>query len=309
MENPLKHRIEYTIFVFFVYLLKATPFYLLKLNIKFVSFLFKNISKKHSNMVTKNLKIAFPDRSQLEISELKEKVYSHFSSIFIETMYLYLKRKPEKILKKIEVNNLEYIKNALNNSNGVILFSGHFGNWELAPFILSRGLNTKLYSIAREMDNPLVEKVVKDFREYMGSYIIYKKGSIRTILKLLNENKIVCFLIDQNTVQREAIFVDFFERKTSAITTVSQLHLKRETPVIPLFLHYEKDKIVMEIQEEVKFKRTGDTDEDIKQLTQKYTTMIEKKIKEFPEQWFWFHNRWKTKPQGEINEKRWEKRS
>ena len=258
----LKHRIEYAFFVFFLFVIKTSPLMLLKTQKKITCFLFKKFSKKHSKIVSVNLKIAFPNLSEMEISDLKDKIYYHFSSIFIEILSLFLKKSPKKILKKIEVNHLEYITDALKQKKGLILFSGHFGNWELAPFILSRKLNTKLFSIAREMDNPMVERVIKRFREYMGSIVIYKKGSIRTILKQFDRNKIVCFLIDQNTVPREATFVDFFSRKTSVIATVSQLHLKRGTPVIPLFLHYETDKIVVDVLKKIAFNKTDNNNDD-----------------------------------------------
>jgi KDO2-lipid IV(A) lauroyltransferase len=77
-------------------------------------------------------------------------------------------------------------------------------------------------------------------------------------------------------------------------------------PVIPLFVHYEKDKIVLDLLEEIHFTGTGNLGNDIIQLTQECTTIIEENIKKYPEQWFWFHDRWKTRPsgRGESNEKR-----
>jgi len=291
-----KHRLEYLLFMAFVLLIKVSPLFLVKFNRKVLRFLFGKLSKKRPGIVKRNLDIAFPNKSEEEIAKLTAAIYRHFSSIFIEIITIFVKKNPGKILKKIEIRNLEFLEQSLTKKKGVILFSAHFGNWELVPFILSRKLNLKINSIARKMDNALVEKKVRQFREFMGSAVIDKRNAIRTILKRLEKNGIVYLLIDQNTIEREAVFVDFFGKPVSAVPSVSQLHLKKEIPVVPLFLHYEKDKIVLELFEEVEFTGTGNQEEDIKRLTQQCTSMIEEKVKQYPEQWFWFHNRWKTRP-------------
>lgn len=297
-ENRItfKHRVEYILFLAFIYLVKVSPLFLVPANKKILAFLGRQISKRYLGVVEKNLQIAFPNQTETGHSQLKNAVYTHFASIFIDIVYMFVKRKPGKILKKIEVRNFQVLEKNLEKKRGVILFSGHFGNWELVPFILSRQLNTTIISIAREMNNPLVEKLVKRFREQMGSTVIYKKNSLRTILKMLEQNRVVYLLIDQNTIGREAVFVDFFGREVGAVTSVSQLYLKKNVPVIPLFLHYEKDKIVLELLAEIDFKGSDNPENDIKQLTQECNRIIEENIKKYPEQWFWFHNRWKTSP-------------
>lgn len=291
-----KHRVEYIFFLAFIYVVKASPLFMAQVNKKILAFLGRQISKRYRGVVEKNLQIAFPHHSGAENSQLEDAVYKHFASIFVEIVYMFVKKNPGRILKKIEVRNLGALEKALEKKKGVILFSGHFGNWELVPFILSRQLHTTIISIAREMNNPLVEKLVKRFRERMGSTVIYKKNSLRTILKMLEQNRVVYLLIDQNTIGREAVFVDFFGRQVGAVPSVSQLYLKKNIPVIPLFLHYESDKIVLELLEEIDFKGAGNPESDIKQLTQECAGIIEENVKKYPEQWFWFHNRWKTRP-------------
>ena len=302
----LTHRIEYILFLAFINLVKASPLFLATYNKKMLAFFGRQMSKRYREVVEKNLQIAFPYHTKIEQSQLEDAVYKHFASIFVEIVYMFVKRNPENILKEIEVNNLQVLEKALEKKKGVILFSGHFGNWELVPFILSRQLNTTLISIVREMNNPLVEKLVKRFRERMGSTVIYKKNSLRTILKMLDQNRMIYLLIDQNTVGREAVFIDFFGREVGAVPSVSQLYLKKNVPVIPLFLHYEQDKIVLDLLEEINFKGSNNLENDILQLTQECACIIEENIKKYPEQWFWFHNRWKTRPpnetKGENNE-------
>ena len=296
-----KHRVEYILFLAFVLLIKISPLFLIKLNQKLIQYLLRKLGKRHSGIVVKNLKIAFPHYTAGEISALTRAISHHFSSVFIEIITIFVKKQPEKILKKVEILHPEVLERALDKKKGVILFSAHFGNWELIPLILSKQLNQKVNSVAREMNNPLVEKKVKQFRKYMGSELIDKRNSIRTILKRLEKNGVVYLLIDHNTIAREGVFVDFFGKPASTVTSVSQLHLKRAIPIIPIFIHYEEDKIVLELLEEIDATGTssGNQKEDIFRLTRRCTSIIEEKIRQYPEQWFWFHNRWKTRPPGQ----------
>jgi KDO2-lipid IV(A) lauroyltransferase len=301
-----RHRIEYLFFIAFVFLIKISPLFMVKFNKKMLRFLFGKFSKRHPGVVARNLEIAFPAAAPEERAALTERIYRHFSTVLIDIIYIFVKKRPEKILKPIRIVHLEYLEQALEKQRGVILFSAHFGNWELVPYILSRALNVKLNSIARKMDNPLVEKKVLQFREFMGSLVIDKKNAVRTMLKRLEKNGIVYLLIDQNTIEREAVFVEFFGQMASAVPSVPRLHLKKEIPVIPLFLHYEEDEIVLELQEELdaagicnnldRENNKADIKECVRRMTQYCTTVIEEQVRQYPEQWFWFHNRWKTKP-------------
>jgi len=299
-----KDRLEYTIFIAFTFLIKISPLFMVKFSRRVLRFSFGKISKKYPGILAKNLKIAFPHHTAEENSRLMEAISRHFSSIFIELVYIFTKKKSDKILKPVKIIHLDYLKKALEKKKGVILFSGHFGNWELVPYILHQELDRKINSVARRMNNPLVEKKVREFRTFMGSHLIDKKNSIRTILKCLEKNEILFILIDQNTIEREAVFVDFFGKKASVVSSVSQLHLRRKAPIIPVFLHYEADKIVLEFLEEIEHP-DSDSDNrinDVTFLTQKCTALIEEKIRQYPEQWFWFHNRWKTRPPDEKND-------
>jgi Kdo2-lipid IVA lauroyltransferase/acyltransferase len=298
----IKHRIEYLIFMAFVMMVKLSPLFLIKLNRHLLCFLFGKLSNRHHGIVTRNLRLAYPNESEEYIETLRDNIYRHFASIFTEIIYMFVKSNPEKILKPIEVNNLKVLENVLEKKKGVILFSGHFGNWELVPYILNRKLDKCVNSIARAMDNPLVENKVKRFREYMGSSVIYKKNSLRTMLNRFKNNEIVFILIDQHTIRREGVEVQFFGEPANAVPSVSQLHLRKDIPVVPVFIHYEKDKIVLEVMDEINAPKTDNIENDIRNLTQRCTAIIEEKIRQYPEQWFWFHDRWKAKRERKNDE-------
>lgn len=297
-----KRHLEYALFAGLISLIKYSPPRLLRLEKKAFVFFLKKGSRRHSRLISHNLAIAFPSHGPSLLAELKKNIYDHFGNIFVEIARTFARREPQAIVARSRVNHLEIIERALQKNRGVIIFSAHFGNWEWIPLILHTSLGKDIHSIARPMDNVLIERKVKEFRETMGSRIIYKQGSLRTILTRLSANEIVYLLIDQNTVPREGVVVDFFARKATASTTVSQLYLKKNIPVVPVFLHYEGQEIILDVLPEIDYTAASQDPAALTELTQQLTWLIEAQIKKFPEQWFWFHNRWKTKPQGEAHE-------
>ncbi len=299
-KDSFKLRLEYGLFSGLVFLVKHTPGFLLRLEKKALVFLLKIGSPRHSRLITRNLALAFPDSPSAQQSSLKKNIYNYFGSVFMEFLRTFARKDLRAILARARVNHIEVLERALGKKKGVIVFSAHFGSWEWVPLLLRDRLEKDTHIVTRPMDNPLIENKVREFREAMGSRVIYKQGSLRTILKLLKDNGIVCLMIDQNTVEREGIFVDFFGRKAAANTTVSQLYLKKGIPLVPVFLHNEGEEIILDILPEIDYAARIGEPAALAELTQQLTWLVESQVRKFPEQWFWFHNRWKTKPQGEA---------
>jgi KDO2-lipid IV(A) lauroyltransferase len=298
-KASFKHRAEYALFAGVVFLFKRLPRRALGLGRRALVFFLKRGSPRHSRLIARNLALAFPDAAPAWRDLLKNRIYGHFGAMFMELARSYARGDIRGVLERSRVEHGERLQRALAKGRGAIVFSAHFGNWEWIPLLLRDLLGRDIHSIARPMDNPLIEERVRAFREAMGSRVIYKQGSLRTILKRLAANEIVYLLIDQNTVPREGVFVDFFASKAATVTTVSQLYLKKQVPVVPAFLHYEDGGIVLDILPEVDFPVGACDAAALTELTQRLTSLIEEQVRRFPEQWFWFHDRWKTRPQGE----------
>jgi KDO2-lipid IV(A) lauroyltransferase len=301
-KGSFKVRLEHALFAGMISLVKISPFWALELERKLLVFILKKGSPRHSRLVAANLALAFPADPAARRADLKTRIYDHFGRIFMEILCAFARNDTRSVLARTRVNHVENLEQALEKGRGVIVFSAHFGNWEWIPLVLRDRLGRDIHSIARPMDNPLIENKVREFREAAGSRVIYKQGSLRTILKRLAANGIVYLLIDQNTVPREGVFVDFFATPAATVTTVAQLVLKKNIPAVPVFLHYEGDAIVVDVLPEVEFPVAGKDSAAVTGLTQKLTRLIEEQVRRFPEQWFWFHDRWKTRPQGEIHE-------
>ena len=299
-KTSFKHRLEYGLFAGLISLVKHSPRWALRLEKGLLIFFLKKGSPRHSQLIAYNLAQAFPDAKPESLASLKKSIYGHFGLVFMEIVRTFARRDSQAILARARVNHIEALEQVLERKQGAIVFSAHFGNWEWLPLILRDRLKKDIHIVARPMDNDRIEAKVREFREAMGSQVMYKKGSLRSILKRLEDNEIVCLLIDQNTVEREGVFVDFFGRKAAAITTVSQLHLKKGVPLVPAFLHYEGEEIVLDILPEIDPAAAGDDLAAVTELTQRLTRLIEEQVRKYPEQWFWFHDRWRTRPQGEA---------
>jgi len=311
VKHNIRYRVEYVGFRIFIFFIKISPLFLKPCFRVFTRTIFALIGKRYKKLVDSNLHIAFPGQSERERKILKKKIYRHFSSVFVDIVYLFGGKDPAKVVGNLKVDGLETIRNTLKKGKGAILFSAHFGNWELIPFILFRELGFRVSSIARRMDNPLTEEIVKKFRAFMGSEMIYKEGSLRKIIRVTEENGLVYLLVDQNTITREGVPVQFFDREVIAVTTVSRLYLKKGIPIIPLFITYPEDGVVLRIGEEISFEQSADHQNDLTALTQICMGLIENMIREYPDHWFWFHDRWRPRA-GQIkrqeNEKKQQKK-
>ncbi len=301
-KASFKHKSEYCVLKIYLGFLRILPDFILKRNSSIILFLLRRLKTRHSLIIRENLTSAYPDLSEPEILKLIDSVYRHYSFIINQMLILAVRKKfkeknPPRIIDRCNIDNI------IKENRGVIFFSAHFGNWELIPLLFNKHLGVTLHGLARKMNNPLIDNFVKEFRDITRCRIISDKGSIRSVLHLLSEGEAAFFLIDQNTIDREGVFVDFFSRKACAVSSVSQIHLKRGVPIVPVFLYYTEEGIVLDLNERVEFEPTGNTLEDTKNLTQRCTTIIEQMIRKYPAQWLWFHDRWKTRPHGEKNEK------
>jgi KDO2-lipid IV(A) lauroyltransferase len=301
-KGSFKIRLEHALFAGMISLVRFSPAWALEAERKLLVFFLKKASPRHARLVAANLALAFPADDAARRAGLEARIYDHFGKVFMEILRTFARGDPGAILARTRIRHAEILERALEKGRGVIVFSAHFGNWEWIPLVLRDRLGREIHSIARPMDNPLIENKVRKFREAMGSRVIYKQGSLRTILQRLGGNGIVYLLIDQNTVPREGVFVDFFASKAATVTTVAQLVLKKHIPAVPVFLHYEGETIVLDVLPEVDFPAGGADTAAVTGLTQELTRLIEEQVRRFPEQWFWFHDRWKTRPQGEIHE-------
>jgi KDO2-lipid IV(A) lauroyltransferase len=194
----------------------------------------------------------------------------------------------------ITVNGKEYLDEALAKKRGVILVTGHFGVWEimLAWFGLNR---YSMLAVGQKQKNLGADTFVNQLREDTGIKMIPRKSPLEFMYEALASNRILTLGSDQDAKIR-GVFVKFFNLPASTPKGAARFHLEYGSPMIFATCHLEKpNNHVLEI-----LPIPTDSNSTIASITQSYTLMLEKIITVYPEQYFWFHRRWKTKqPQTE----------
>ena len=201
----------------------------------------------------------------------------------------------------IHYTGLEHIRAAYESGRGVLLFSGHFGNWELVA-LMQGYLRMPLTMVTRPLDNPLLEARLARLRGLSGNDVLHKRNSARAMLAALSAGRGVAIVIDQNVRDGSAVFVDFFGRKAATTPALALLALRTGASVIPVFALPRPDgSYLVEYLPEVVPERTGSREADVFALTQRCTAIIEGYVRRYPGAWLWMHERWKTRPRGESS--------
>lgn len=190
--------------------------------------------------------------------------------------------------KLIQVIGYEYI----NIDKGNIFILGHFGNWELLGRVAVRK-GIKIAAVGREIKNRGVNRYIKERRVNTGIDILDKKGSFKNLLSALKDGKSIAILIDQYAGRR-AVFVDFFGIPTSTTHSPVLLALKTGCPIIPVFIIREDKGHRIIVEPPIKIVKTGDISGDIKINTELIVKPLERYVRQYPEQWWWVHRRWRN---------------
>lgn len=251
--------------------------------------------KKRRKIALSNLQLAFEkEKTKREINEIAVKCFENIGKNIIEFM-----RFPclnlEDFWNCVSIVGKENIERELERGNGVIIFSPHFGNWELQALFYGVLLK-KSAAIAFPLKNQYLNQLVESYRSHFGLKIISKKSAIRQSMRLFRENYGIGFLADQNA-GKNGIFIDFFGKLASFERSPITLALRTDASIVfSIDIRQPDDRHVIFI-EPVLVEKTGNLEEDIILNTRKIAKKLEEYIRRYPSQWLWVHNRWKTQPE------------
>ena len=259
---------------------------------------FYYLDKRHRLIALSNLEIAFgKEFPPSELKRIARNSFMHFGKTFMDIIKLpHLGEKKRNAL--INVEGEENLLKALREKKGALLFTAHYGSWEIAPFFLAK--KGKLSVIARPLDNKLLEKELLKLRTSQGAHVIYKHQATKKILQSLRAREMVAFLIDQNVLRQQAVFVDFFGKKAATTPSLASFSLRTKSPLIPAFCYPTSSHgYHLKIFSPLSITFGGNYNQEVLKITQICTKIIETQIRKNPDYWFWFHNRWKTRPEEE----------
>ncbi len=203
----------------------------------------------------------------------------------------------EKDVKDLvtEAYGFEYLDEVLAKGKGAIVLGSHFGNWELLSiYVKVRGHEGAV--IGRRMYFHKYDKFVTRLRTRFGAGLIYRDESPKKILRILKKGQVLGMLADQDVSSVEGVFVDFFGKPAYTPTAPVKLGMATGAGLVPAFMIRKPDNTYkMIIEKPISLLPGEDKEEDVRRYTQLWTDVLEKYVREYPEQWVWLHSRWKTK--------------
>lgn len=293
-RSALRNQIEYLTAAGLVATLRFTPRPLADLLARGYAMLLDKTVPRLRRIAMRNLEMAMPEVSSEERRRIADGVFLSIARVLVAVARL-----PDlnsgNIGEWIYHDGLNHLREAQSRGKGVIVATGHLGNWELSVNAHTLLCGDTMSVVVRPLDNPLIDDFVRRRREMFGNRTIGKKEFVRSLLKTLHAGENAGMLVDQNNMLDEGVFVDFFGIPARTGTSFAKIVKHTGAAVVPGFaLWIEKEK-----RYRLKFypalEMTGDLVED----TRRVQAAIERAIREYPDQWLWIHRRWKARPDGE----------
>lgn len=249
--------------------------------------------------VRKNLKNSFPDKSDVELRVIEKKFYHYFCDTFVETIKL-LSISDEEMAKRFTFDNIEILDEYYEKGKNVILYLGHYGNWEWLTFarrasVLKHKKEQECISVYHKLENSTFDKFYLRLREKCDSILVPQEGLLRMLVKQNRAGKLgmYCFIADQGTMWKNMYFwMDFLNQETAPIVGPEKIAKQTGFPVLYIDVqrksrgYYHAHFVVM-----------TESPKELPEfeLTKQYMHLMEKTIRREPAYWLWTHDRWKRK--------------
>jgi KDO2-lipid IV(A) lauroyltransferase len=289
--------IEYILVKILYEILRRIPFTVSVLLAYLIAFLLQYLVRYRKKHVISNLKASFPDIDNKKLHAIVRDVYVNFCMLWIELLQSW--RLNEKFYSRhFKMHNFQIVEKAYQENKGLIMFSGHMGNFEWMGYYIATKL-PDFHVIMRRIKNPRINDFFFRTRRNHGINLIYTRGALKDGIRVLKAGKMLGIVADQDAGS-QGIFVDFMGRSASTARGGALFHLETGAPMI-FAVGIRKGWGKFDIY----FERIPDTisraksEEHIFAITQAHTQKLEKWVREYPGQYFWTHKRWKTVPSHE----------
>ncbi len=251
----------------------------------------------HRRLAIDNLQAAFPLRTRAECAAIARRMFEHFGQLLM-VLLKFSTLTPDEMLARVEFDGDDRVRAAHSQGRGVLLFTGHFGFWEINALVHALVLRP-ISVLARPLDNPILHALLERVRRSTGNSVIYRRGAIRRVLRALESNQAVAVLIDQHMQSADAIYVDFFNRQAATTSALAALALRTGAPVVPVFALPLPGGRFRMVYEHPVDPPAADTADAVREFTQRCTDVLEMYVRRYPERWLWMHRRWRDIPSGE----------
>ncbi|MGQ9853424.1 MAG: lysophospholipid acyltransferase family protein [Candidatus Oleimicrobiaceae bacterium] len=292
----IRHLVEYYLMAILAIIVRLLPWTTsLRLGDWVGTFTFK-VLKVRRWVTLQNLRRAFPEQSPEELHPIAHRAYQNFVKMTIEYIR-FPDLTPQKVLELVHFRDPSLLEWVRRNGKGAVLVGGHFGNWELMGAAI-RLLGHPEAFLVGEQHNKRIDELMNRYRQRMGIKIIHMGAAVRGAIKALREGKILALLSDQDA-GKNGTFVTYFGHPASTPKGPAVFSLKTGAPILfgsAVRYNHTHHRVYLDLATPGE---EGELSEDnIQRLTQTYTSLLEKYVRQYPDHWFWMHRRWKTLPGG-----------
>ena len=236
-----------------------------------------------------------PEKTARERRRLYADMCRHQALNLLELMRFAGGREAE-LGARVDVRGEEIVQAALARGKGVLILIAHYGNYDLMGLFAAKLFGYPVTIITKTLKNAQVNALWWELRRKAGVSEIPAQNAYRPCVRALRQNGLVGFMLDQNRPAEQGVFVDFFGRPASTTPGLAVMSAHTGAPVLPVFIRREPDGTH---RVEVRPHLSPPADrrpETVQAFTAACTKTIEDEIRRHPEQWLWWHKRWKSRP-------------
>ncbi len=288
-------RIYYISFSIFRFIVRKTPDFIQQPILNSLAHLAYLIDKRHRKIAFTNLDFAFENSLS---KEEKTKIVKRCYKNLVYNLADFVKNQginKEELKQKVKVKNEHYVKEAEKSGKKIIFITAHYGNWELTG-LYTGAFYGPITTVGRVLDSKVMNEILKKNREQFDIKIVDKMGAMKTLIKDIKSGRRLGLLVDQNTASNEGELIEFFGKEARHTPAAAIIARKFDALIIPVFITTNDfKKYTLTFYKPIETPKTQNAKEDILKSVQEQAKITEKVIREKPEEWFWFHRRWKNR--------------
>jgi Kdo2-lipid IVA lauroyltransferase/acyltransferase len=291
----LKLTIEYLLFAGVARLVQSLPLSVVRSIARRLGASLFRFFPMRKALTLMQLRAAFPEKDDAEIRRIARGSYVNLITTIFELMWT-PRLTDDIIAREIRVQNPELFHSVLRRGKGIILMTGHFGNWEWLSIGTARVLGHHYMVVVHPIHNPSVDELVEHWRTMHGNRVVPMGVAIREIVRTIRERGIIAMIADQSGPSG-AYYVRLFGRHAATYEGPAVFALKTGAPIMIGFARRQPDgHYELMIEELPTQDLKGASEENLRELTRRHVRVLERAIREQPDHWLWQHKRWKHAP-------------
>jgi len=251
------------------------------------------VSRRRRRIIDFNLELAFPDASGDDRRELARRVSRHFGRVTLDALRIQ-RLSPDQLRTEVSIEGEVHLRRVVDSGRGFFLLSAHLGSWEVAALIGGLLIPGGIAVIHRPLDNPLLDAELERLRATFGNRALGKTNVSREVLATIRAGGAVGILIDQRP-RGVDLEVPFFGHPARTHPALARFVRKTRAPVVPIFGYWDGPaRYTVTFGEPVEPDALPTDALDDEPLTARFMAITEAAIRRRPEQWLWYHDRWRN---------------